>query len=508
VAKQSEYRQIPLVDFEKTISSREELSSQLADPLLLDSWFLQDVYAALVVDPEQNILLANSVFQLYTRLETGAIYNYSLTDFFPGIYQGTLGDAMMKGHLGIPSHNIDLIPGQFLPLEDQLISFNVIPLKDKDGNHIGLLLCFLARNNTTCIPGSGDCKTIINHVDSVFLLVNREMKIRAFNQYFRKEVRRYVSQEITIGTDITRLVPMDVGEDFIPFFNRALKGEKSCREYKIRGLWFEVSFNPVRVNDQIEAIVIFATNIDERVTAREELQALTNELLHSNRELQQFAYITSHNLRAPVVNLVSLLGFLERDNMASVLNLEILEKIEVSAHRLEKTLDELVKVVAIKDKKDSRLEKVNLQQVLNSLLESLEWQILETGALIKVDFSPVPEILYPRAYVFSIMQNLLTNSLKYVYPGRRPEIQIRSFCEKGHVGICIRDNGLGIDLEKHGERVFGLYQRFHEEKGLHGRGLGLYIVKAQVKALGGWIELKSIEGEGSEFRLFLRPVSK
>jgi signal transduction histidine kinase len=102
----------------------------------------------------------------------------------------------------------------------------------------------------------------------------------------------------------------------------------------------------------------------------------------------------------------------------------------------------------------------------------------------------------------SIFYNLISNAIKYKHPGRKPVIGVKSQIQDDYVQIEIADNGLGIDLEEHKENLFSLYKRFHSH--VEGRGVGLYLVKTQVTALGGKIDVKSKEGEGTVFTLWIR----
>lgn len=231
-----------------------------------------------------------------------------------------------------------------------------------------------------------------------------------------------------------------------------------------------------------------------------ELQELTKELLKKNGELEKFAYITSHNLRAPVVNLKSLTEMHADGDLPPELELEINTKIRQSVKQLDNTLNDLVEIVSSKSGEQITKESLNLPIELDQVMASIENQILLSEAIIETDFSEVEYINFPRRYLTSILLNLLTNAIKYRSTERPLVVQIRTQIEKDYTVLSFSDNGIGINMQKFGHKVFGLYQRFHNN--IDGKGLGLYIIKSQVEAMDGKIEVESLENKGTTFRIY------
>ena len=242
-------------------------------------------------------------------------------------------------------------------------------------------------------------------------------------------------------------------------------------------------------------------DITDRKNTEEELRRLTEELLKSNVELNQFAYITSHNLRAPVVNLVSLLDLYDKNDLGGANNQIIIDKVEACVGQLSSTLDDLVQIVAIKNEAQREREDVVFANLLKGVHASIEGQISKSGASIVSDFSKAESIRYPKSHLESILLNFITNALKYKSPKRLPRIQITTEPQDDYICLTFSDNGMGIDLERFGKDLFGLYKRFHAH--VDGKGLGLYIVKSQVEALGGKVEVVSELGKGTTFRVYL-----
>jgi signal transduction histidine kinase len=123
---------------------------------------------------------------------------------------------------------------------------------------------------------------------------------------------------------------------------------------------------------------------------------------------------------------------------------------------------------------------------------------------IEVDFSEVNHINYNRIHIESIFLNMITNAIRYRSPERMPHIKIRSYYKDNWVVVDFKDNGLGMDLNRYGDRIFGLYQRFHEHK--EGKGLGLYMTRSQITAMGGEIEVESEPGRGTTFKVYFKIV--
>jgi PAS domain S-box-containing protein len=259
-------------------------------------------------------------------------------------------------------------------------------------------------------------------------------------------------------------------------------------------------------NEKGEAIRVSGVYIDmDDIKEKElELKELTEELMISNKELQQFAYITSHNLRAPVANLRSLTWLFDKEGISEK-NKSLFEKITLSIDKLSITLDDLNEILSSRVHKTEGNEKVLFAKELTDVMQSISEEIREMDAGISYDFSKAGDICYPRKVIHSVLLNMLTNAIKYRKEKEKPLIHISTEEDKDFVILTIRDNGKGIDMNKYGNKIFGLYQRFHENT--EGKGLGLYIVKSQVEALGGKIAVESMVNKGTEFQVFLKKMS-
>jgi signal transduction histidine kinase len=247
------------------------------------------------------------------------------------------------------------------------------------------------------------------------------------------------------------------------------------------------------INEMTQQLVNSNKEINEK---KEEVEALAFRLMNQNQQLVQFAHITSHNLRAPASNLFSLLYLYKNTKNIDEKN-ALFDKIEIVVTHLSETLNDLMSAIQIKEDGAKNLEEISFENTLKKVREILGGAIIETSTVITSDFSKVPTIKYNRQYLESIMLNLVSNAIKYKQPDKRPEIHIHTDIEKGSIVLNVRDNGLGIDLEKHGHKLFGLRKTFHRNK--EARGVGLFITKTQVEAMGGTINVISEVNRGSIF---------
>lgn len=242
-------------------------------------------------------------------------------------------------------------------------------------------------------------------------------------------------------------------------------------------------------------------DVDDLKKKEIELEQLSQELLISNKELKQFAYITSHNLRSPVANLLLLMQLFKQDELSEK-NKILYQKTDQSIRQLNQTLDDLNEILSARFNKTDKIEEIVFENVLNDVVYSISEEINNSQTKITFDFSNAHKIFYSREVLQSILQNLITNAVKYSRPGSSPEIFLSTCQDKDHITLQVKDNGIGIDLDKHSKKVFGLYQRFHNVSS--GKGLGLYIIKNQVEAMNGKIVVESIVGQGTTFTIYFK----
>lgn len=279
--------------------------------------------------------------------------------------------------------------------------------------------------------------------------------------------------------------------------------------YRIKtkqGSWkWILSFSKVvSFQEDGKAATLIGTHLDiDFIKEKEiELQNITNELRKTNSELEKFAYITSHNLRAPVVNLMSLTEMQSEERLSPELNEEITHKIHYCVKQLDSTLSDLIEIVASKSGDHVHKECLDLETELNLIIRSIEKQVTESGAQIDCNFSEIRTVNFPKRFLHSILLNLLTNAIKYRSDKRKLIVSLKTRVKKDYTVLYFSDNGLGINMNKFGNKIFGLYQRFHSK--IEGKGLGLYIIKSQIESLDGKIEVDSMPDVGTTFKISFR----
>lgn len=229
---------------------------------------------------------------------------------------------------------------------------------------------------------------------------------------------------------------------------------------------------------------------------KSELQGLSQDLIKQNHELERFAYVASHDLRSPGVNLIALLQLWEESEEEHE-KANLMEIIKEVADNLIVKLDDLIEMLRSKHESYAVHEQLTFKQVYNQVVKNLSADIKKSNVVLNYDFSEAPSIKYPKSYMESILQNLISNAIKYRSPKRTPHISVKTFSMNDQIYMEVNDNGLGIDLKKHGENIFGIYQTFHDNN--NSKGVGLYITKAQVVAMGGNIEVESTPDAGTTF---------
>jgi PAS domain S-box-containing protein len=286
----------------------------------------------------------------------------------------------------------------------------------------------------------------------------------------------------------------------------AIKNKEECQietpSYKKNKDAYWVNFNMLPVYDsdgEVSHWVSIQRDITEDKKQEVEKEQLIKELTQKNKDLQQFSYITSHNLRAPLSNLTGLLNLIEDIPIKDPELKEIIDGFNKSTHLLNDTINDLVKVIIIKDNHSIEKESVLLKDLFEDVFGQLDFLIGLHKPIILINFGEISFLNSNKSYLESILLNLLTNSIKYKSEDRKLKITIKAQHAGNSVVLIFKDNGIGIDLEKNKDKIFGLYQRFHDYP--DSKGLGLYLVKSQVETMGGTISIESKVNVGTTFTL-------
>jgi PAS domain S-box-containing protein len=281
----------------------------------------------------------------------------------------------------------------------------------------------------------------------------------------------------------------------VEFTFEVLNLNKKKEEY-----WVNFTTIPITNKDNEHSHWIsIQRDITQQKKREKEREQLINELTINNKDLKQFSYIISHNLKAPLSNLTGLLSLVEDSEINDPELSELIGGFSKSTHLLNETVTDLVKIIVIKDSTSIEREEVNILEVFENVFNQLNFLINSNSPTLKISLEKCPTLFINKSYLESILLNLTTNSLKYRDAERPLKITITSKIDKDKSILTFKDNGMGIDLNRHGEKIFGLYQRFHSHQ--DSKGLGLYLVKSQVEAMGGTITVESKVNEGTTFTL-------
>ncbi|MFP2996539.1 PAS domain-containing sensor histidine kinase [Spongiivirga sp. MCCC 1A20706] len=288
------------------------------------------------------------------------------------------------------------------------------------------------------------------------------------------------------------------------FFDCYKKGKEFDVEIKMvtekgNEFWARAIGKPVlnSDNEQIGVQGVFQ-NIDDIKQKEFALQNSVETITSQNSRLLNFAYIVSHNLRSQTSNLQLIVQLLDNLNTVEE-KMEMLGNIKGVSDSLNKTIEHLNEVATIQTNSKQEKRVVRFEDTYLLVATSIQQIIANQKAEITTDFSDLDSINYVPAYMESIMLNLLTNAVKYKHPDRKPIIHIKTFLQNDQPIMEIKDNGVGIDLERYGEQIFGMYKTFHFND--DAEGVGLFITKNQIESLGGSISIKSTVDVGTTFTI-------
>ncbi|MDB5273469.1 MAG: barA [Chitinophagaceae bacterium] len=240
--------------------------------------------------------------------------------------------------------------------------------------------------------------------------------------------------------------------------------------------------------------------VEQRTT---ELEKKNNDLTRLNKEMDNFVYTTSHDLKSPINNIAGLVNILKTEMPRGNVTVdELLDRIDTSSSRAIKAIQNLTGILKVHTEPYDDIEEINIRSLVEEILEENNLFVKENDALIQYRLAQ-PSVLFSKTALKSILYNLITNAIKYKSKDRKPVIVISSsfVSKQPQVEINVSDNGLGMDLEAYGDKVFGLFKRFHDH--IEGSGIGLYSVRKIIETKGGSISVDSKVNQGTTFNLIL-----
>ena len=257
--------------------------------------------------------------------------------------------------------------------------------------------------------------------------------------------------------------------------------------------WMDFSIRSIRSKEgSKEGYIGTIVDITDMENAR-------SKILTQYNELQNFVYIISHNVRAPISTLQGLVEVFEPEN--EELNTQIISHIGTTVEALDRTIKDLNHSLSLRKVSDEAFEEVELEEIFQDIELLLSKDIDSSNATIKIDFSKAPKLKGLKSYFANILFNLILNAIHYRAENRSPKILVTSEpLQNGGLKIIVEDNGQGMALDKENrKKIFDMYGRLSGKS--EGKGMGLYLAKTQVEAMHGQIQVESEPGKGSVFTI-------
>lgn len=352
------------------------------------------------------------------------------------------------------------------------------------------------KNNLKMLDAVAEERNIIlESIQDGFYALDRDWIVTYWNTEAENILNR--SKAEVIGKNIWEEYPESLHSISYLNFHLAVKDRK-VQQFEVynhdTNNWLEVVAYPSAIG-----LSVYFKNINERKRAEQERMNMVNDILQRNSELEQFSYIISHNLRSPVANISGLAREIGQGNLSSD-DITLLSKhLMDSAGQLDHVIIDLNQILNVKRKISEIMENVILSSLIEDILKIILTPRQAEELTVYRDFGAWDEIWTTKSYFYSIFYNLISNSIKYCRAEVPTIIRIKTEKTGSKLIVRFEDNGLGIDLAKHGQEIFGLYKRFHQHIG--GKGMGLFMVKTQMESLGGKICVTSELNMGTAFEM-------
>jgi PAS domain S-box-containing protein len=268
---------------------------------------------------------------------------------------------------------------------------------------------------------------------------------------------------------------------------------KNGKEY-----WLLLEIQPL-FNEKgvLTGFAAIETDITERKKLTQDLENLLDITRNQNQRLREYTYITSHNIRSPLSSMMGLCNML-KDEPNNPLYLEMLN---TSVNQLDFVIRKMNELLTIEnDSKTIAKSKVNLLEAIQQNKQLIQNLFVDSNVSLRLEIPNDLEVSVIPAYLDSILNNFMTNAIKYRRRNIESWIRIEAHREKDAVIMTIEDNGLGIDLRKYGQKLFKMNSRFHLQ--VEGKGIGLFLTKYQIEAMGGKITVESTPNQGTTFKIW------
>ncbi len=342
---------------------------------------------------------------------------------------------------------------------------------------------------------------------SPFVILDENLDFIDMNK--AAEVTVNIKREDFLGKNILDFFPyLKVNERYQMYKNVLITGEPigfdEISFHTDNGI-YKFMIKAFKIGNYLGMTTLNVTNltntIDQLKSTKVNLLNTNKTLERKNKELEEFSYVTSHDLRAPLTNIGSLLMMLDETNGITDEGKPIFEKVVSVGKLMCEKLKALNNVIALKSTLDNEKKEIEFSEVLKKVKLNQSEKIINNRAIIKEDFSNATSVNYNGIQIESIIQNLISNAIKYKHPRRKPVIYIKTKEVDGRIELTVKDNGIGLDKSIDKDKIFRLFKRMHTH--VEGLGVGLYITHFIITNNGGQIEVQSEINKGTEFKITL-----
>ena len=361
-------------------------------------------------------------------------------------------------------------------------------------------------------------KTIASNVpDSIVLMFDRNYQLILFDGPILNQVN--FKNELVTGLHLKSMFPDGEYQENLEVLNRAFEGEeiqieKEFPDEKI----FMIDFKPVKdISGNIFNVMVVMHDITEIKKVQKSLEIKVEELNSSNQDLEQFAYVASHDLQEPLRKIRSFGDRLQTKFSKDIAQegIDYIKRMQSASERMQTLIDDLLMFSRV-TRTDEGYVDVDLHDHLSKIVEDLEFTIEKKNATIDLMVNHTIKAI--PGQIRQLFQNLMSNAIKFTVEGKAPVVEIKSEILRGdaigeeleqnkdYCVITVKDNGIGFD-QQYSDKIFELFQRLHTRNEYQGTGIGLAVCKKIVEKHSGLIRVSSIQNEGTTFTIIL-PVNQ
>ncbi len=491
------------------ITARKTISDQLTESANVLQLFVEHSPAALaMVDKDMRYLQVSKRWIIDYGLTEKDIIGKSHYEIFP-----TLPQRWKDVHMYcLQGNTAKSDEDSFLKADGTLewLRWEILPWTKATGEVGGLIMLTEVITEKKQVydqlkKSEANLKSIFDNTQMSYLLMDTEFNVVAVNDYFKKGYFEQTGFSLDEGANFLNLLFPEKAPHVKKILTEVVSTSQAieyetCYENKGKPRYFSVTVSPVLNGAAVIGVCMASIEITNRKLLEFERQKIVSDLIHRNKDLQEFAQMVSHNIRGPLATVMGLVNLIQYE-ISEEDKQQVLKGIGASAQILDQVVRELIHILNVRNEATEQRKIVSLSSVIEEIKHNCTIAITNSRASIVCDLSAADELFTIPSYIYNILYNVITNSLQYRAAERAPVIKVTTEKQGNYILINITDNGIGIDMQKYGDQIFVLNRRFFNTS--EGKGLGLFMTKTQVDALNGSISLESKPDEGTTVHIYL-----